>query len=129
MKENDPRFAERSEFRAAIGKRIEKLRVEQRLSQRELAVRAGLTQQEVSYFERGLRSPRVDNLLSLSRTLGVSTDYLLTGEETISVGYQELDSEIASLDSEQRKLLIAAARLFIEAMNRPHAMRETEEEK
>lgn len=50
------------------------------LTQEALAEIGDLTTQFVSYAEAGKRAMRPENLLKLSSALGVSADYLLTGE-------------------------------------------------
>jgi transcriptional regulator with XRE-family HTH domain len=56
-----------------------------RSSQEELAAELGVTHQHVSRIEGGHAVPSLDLLIRLSRRLGVSTDYLLTGRETAPV--------------------------------------------
>lgn len=51
--------------------------------QRDLADGVGVTPQHISRIELDQAAPSVETLLRLSRTLGVSTDYLLTGHETV----------------------------------------------
>lgn len=63
-----------------IGNRITELRKRLRWTQEELAEKADLTPQFVSYAESGKRAMRPENLLKLSKALNVSADYLLTGE-------------------------------------------------
>ncbi len=63
-----------------IGKRIEQRRKKMGLTQEALAEKAELTTQFVSYAESGKRAMRPENLLKLSAALGVSADYLLTGQ-------------------------------------------------
>lgn len=41
---------------------------------------SGLTTQFVSYAESGKRAMRPENLMRMAAALGVSTDYLLTGD-------------------------------------------------
>lgn len=65
-----------------VGRRIAEKRKSLGWTQEELAERGGLTPQFVSYAESGKRAMRPENLLKLSSTLGVSVDYLLTGEIT-----------------------------------------------
>lgn len=61
-----------------IGKALRKLRISRGLSQRELAVKAGMTAASVSYIETGaVKSPRLETRLKLSIALGVSRDELL----------------------------------------------------
>lgn len=63
-----------------IGKRITELRKRLGWTQEELAEKADLTPQFISYAESGKRAMRPENLLKLSSALKVSADYLLTGE-------------------------------------------------
>ena len=50
------------------------------LTQEALAERSELTTQFVSYAESGKRGMRPENLMKIAAALGVSTDYLLTGD-------------------------------------------------
>ena len=103
-------------FLKEVGQRITKTRTELGLSQYQLADLAHLTQQQVSYAERGDRGLRCDNLLSIAKALNVSTDYLLTGQVSdkelnnmlseIQYGIDELDAEQCAVISELVKLFI-----------------------
>lgn len=50
------------------------------LTQEALAEMSELTTQFVSYAESGKRGMRPENLMKVAAALGVSTDYLLTGD-------------------------------------------------
>lgn len=63
-----------------MGKRIVERRKSMNLSQEELSERAGVTPQMLSTAERGAKAIRPENLLRISAALGVSADYLLTGD-------------------------------------------------
>lgn len=63
-----------------IGKRITKRRKQMGLTQEALAEKGDTTTQFVSYAEAGKRAMRPENLLKMASALGVSADYLLTGE-------------------------------------------------
>ncbi len=63
-----------------IGKRISERRKDMKLSQEELAELAEVSPQLLSTAERGTKALRPENLLKISTALGVSVDYLLTGE-------------------------------------------------
>lgn len=73
-------MAEIDIFLQDIGNRITELRKRLGWTQEELAEKADLTPQFVSYAESGKRAMRPENLLKLSKALNVSADYLLTGE-------------------------------------------------
>ena len=70
------------EILVQIGKRIFERRKQLRITQDDLAERADVTPQTISSAERGQKSLRSENLLRVSKALGVSSDYLLTGSIT-----------------------------------------------
>lgn len=49
-----------------------------------LAERAGLSQQTISYIERGLRDPSVDSLLRIAEAMEVDASELLLEAEILS---------------------------------------------
>jgi len=57
--------------------RLRKARDSRGYTQTELATQAGLPSTTISHFEAGTRKPSFDNLRRLSRTLNVSSDYLM----------------------------------------------------
>ncbi|MGM9549054.1 MAG: helix-turn-helix domain-containing protein [Faecousia sp.] len=63
-----------------LGARIAALRREAGLSQAELAARLQVSPSALGMYEQERREPSVETLVRLSRVLGVTTDYLLTGE-------------------------------------------------
>lgn len=70
----------------SVGNRIASKREELCLTQTELALRAGLKPPTISQYESGSRSPSYEALIKLSNALGVTTDYLVKGDNTKEVG-------------------------------------------
>ena len=64
-----------------LGERIVHYRKRQGLSQEQLSQRLGVSRQSVSKWERDESLPEADKLPLLAKTLGVSLDALLSGEE------------------------------------------------
>lgn len=64
-----------------IADKILKLRKEQGLSQEAFAEKLGVSRQSVSKWESGTAVPDTEKILAMSELFGVSTDYLLKGEE------------------------------------------------
>jgi transcriptional regulator with XRE-family HTH domain len=64
----------------AIGERLRRLRVERGLTQRELAA-PGVSYAHISRIERGDRSPSIKALRRLALKLGVTPQYLETGDD------------------------------------------------
>lgn len=97
MNENDKRLLE-------IGKRITDRRKSLGWTQEELADRGDLTPQFVSYAESGKRAMRLENLLKLSSTLGVSADFLLSGD-IIDKDMLLMSDKLRRLTPEQRNII------------------------
>ena len=67
-------------FLQEVGQRITERRKKLGITQEALAEISDVTTQFVSYAESGKRAMRPENLLKIANALGVSTDYLLTGD-------------------------------------------------
>jgi transcriptional regulator with XRE-family HTH domain len=65
----------------SVSTRIIRRREELKLTQTELAKRAGLKPPAISQYESGARSPSYEALRKLSNALDVTTDYLISGQE------------------------------------------------
>lgn len=87
-----------------IGKRIQTRRKQLGITQEQLANLMDVSIQMVSNLERGNKSIRIENLVNLSRILQVSTDYILTGENTQRDNAALLDS-ISRLPDKGRRLI------------------------
>ena len=97
-----------------IGKGIAQRRKALGLSQEEMAKQIGVTRQAVSKWESGAAMPSVDNMIELSRALGVSVDELLqltegsreAGLSAESVG-RLLDEQAMRQEKRIRRLTVA----------------------
>lgn len=70
-------------YLADIGKRIQSRRKQKGYTQEQLADMMNVSVQMISNLERGNKAIRIDNLVNLSKILDISTDYILTGKETV----------------------------------------------
>lgn len=89
-----------------LSERLQKLRLEHGLSQKEVASRIGISSSVISGYETGERTPSAEVLLSLSYLYKCSTDYLL-GKEKIS---SHLSLDVDGLNNEQIRALQAFIR-------------------
>ncbi len=64
-----------------IGSKIIKKRRELRLTQSDLAKKAGIAQSTLSYIEKGKKRPQFDTMSAICRVLGLSVLELLTYDE------------------------------------------------
>lgn len=63
-----------------LGMRMAMLRWERGLTQTQLAQRLHISASAVGMYEQGRRAPSLQLLVQIARELGVTTDYLLTGQ-------------------------------------------------
>lgn len=81
-----------------MGEKLRSLRIENKLTQKQVADRIGLAISAVSSYEAGTRYPSYESLIKLSRMFHVSTDYLLGLTEKRNIDVTGLnDAEIELL--------------------------------
>ena len=82
-----------------MGEKLKSLRIEKKLTQKQVADRIGLAISAVSSYESGTRYPSYDVLVKLALIFHVSTDYLLgmTDKRNIDVtGLNDNEIELVS---------------------------------
>ena len=99
-----------------LGARIAALRKSAGWNQAELARRLQISPSAVGMYEQGRREPSGELLVSISRVLGVSVDYLLTGSPA--------EAEAAALDTMLRDRITSADRRLEKRPNRPFSRQE-----
>ena len=67
-----------------IGTRLNSALAKKGIKQKELAQQIGVTDNTISYFCSGSRTPNIETLISIARALNVSSDYLLGLSEVIT---------------------------------------------
>ena len=65
-----------------IGQKIKSIRQKRRLSQRQLALYAGVSPSYIAYIERGNRSPSLTTLKRIAHCLGVAPETFFQEEQT-----------------------------------------------
>lgn len=98
-----------------IGKRILERRKQLRLTQEELAERAGITSQTVSSAELGKKALRPENIIRICSALEISTDYLLLGK-VAEQDYSALISKTSHLTPLQYRHMEDIINSFIAAL-------------
>ena len=68
----------------ASGKRLKELRKQAGKTQEQEAEAVGLELGTISRIERGAKGMSIDSLLMFSEIYGVSTDYILKGDKTVT---------------------------------------------
>jgi transcriptional regulator with XRE-family HTH domain len=67
----------RMDMRRLVGRNLKRLRIAKALTQEELAVKSGFSQQFLSGIERGKRNPTIVTLYEIAQALGVSHEDLV----------------------------------------------------
>ena len=78
---------------STLGARLKQLRLDQKLTQQQLAKRLGVAKSVVSYYESGDRCPSYDVLLKIARLFHVTSDYLLGLDRTRVMNVSDLSEE------------------------------------
>jgi len=94
-----------------VGERVKKRRQALKLTQKELAEGAGLSPQHISAIEQDKRAPSLGALGRIGAYLGITTDYLITGKESVVTDTIPAIKADRRLTLEAKKILIALARM------------------
>ena len=76
-----------------FGDILKKLRIQERMTQQQLADRLGVTKSVVSYYELQERYPSPETLIKLASIFHVSTDYLLGISQNESIDLSGLNTD------------------------------------
>jgi transcriptional regulator with XRE-family HTH domain len=74
-----------------LGDKLREVRQKMNLTMDELARMTGLSKNFIYKIEKGHQDISSGNLLTIAKTLNVSTDYLLTGEEPKPPTYSQIE--------------------------------------
>jgi transcriptional regulator with XRE-family HTH domain len=87
----------------SVSERIKNLRIQNNLTQTDLADKVGLSYVQIGRYEKGKSNPSSDVLQKLASVLNTSTDYLMNGK-TEQVEAQLTDKELIKQFQEVEKL-------------------------
>ena len=94
---------------------IRKYRKSKHMSQDELAEKLNVTRQSISLWETGQTQPSLDNIIALAKLFDISTDTLLTENDSASVETDEGSSKL-NKSSKKKKTIIIASACFVIAI-------------
>lgn len=91
-----------------FSERVSLLLSQRKLTQKELATKAGVTESAMSYYVKGERTPRGEILSRIAKALDTSTDYLLGNKSEVTARndnepLQYLQRNLGKLNTEQLK--------------------------
>lgn len=76
-----------------IGQRLKILRVQNKLTQKQVADRVGLATSAISSYESGFRYPSYDTLVKLASMYHVTCDYLIGVPYSRTIDVSDLDED------------------------------------
>ena len=82
-----------------FGSKLKELRIQNGLTQKQLADQLGVTKSVVSFYERQERTPPPEVLRKMAAVFRVSTDFLLDIDSTKRLDVSDLDDEDIQLVS------------------------------
>lgn len=103
--------------------RIKEIRLQNGISQKQLALAIGVAQNTLSQYENGKRAPDFDTMARISDYFHVSVDYLLGRDEekpptVISEEQNSMDEAlmkyVRSMTPDQKQMLLAQMRVLSE---------------
>ena len=83
---------------------LKELRIEHGLTQKELALQLGITQDSISLWEKGKRTPDTQYIIKMAEIFNVSTDYLVGRTDDLG-NVTAMPSAVPALAVDERRLL------------------------
>ena len=102
-----------NELLVGMGQRIASARRAKNLTQEQLAELSGVSYQTISSAELNKKSLRAENIIKISQALGVSTDYLLTGNRN-EQDYTTLGGKLSAVVPEKYDRIMRIIDIILE---------------
>ena len=99
-----------------LGNRIRETRIEKGFSREYLAENSEISTKFLYEIENGKKGLSANTLFKISKTLGCSCDYLLTGIPPTHSKSNEVINTIKNLDSKQQKRITKILKLLYEVI-------------
>lgn len=105
-------------FNVKIGSRVKKLRIDKKMTQKELAEATMVSASSITRLEKGETMVSVFTIMEIARVFGVSVAELLSDTYTFDISEMEcLIKKIEICPPEKRKLLIKGIEMIMDAFS------------
>lgn len=105
-----------SDVAKQVGQRIRDLRNERRMSQEEVAFKAGISPAHLGQIERALKNPTIDTVAKIAGALDIPVATLFTMEAVSSVPENatvgKINAQLISMSEEEQKDILRIIRIF-----------------
>ncbi|MBR6523852.1 MAG: helix-turn-helix transcriptional regulator [Clostridia bacterium] len=100
---------------ASLGARIRKRRKQNRMTQEQLAEACDLSTAHIGHIERGTRAASIETLITISKALNISTDYLLLDIDLASdKRFTDLINSLNNISEEKYNTLYSVFKILAE---------------
>ena len=101
-----------------IGKLIRQYRINNNITQEELAFRIGSSAAYISYLENGKKKPSLHKLLQISEALNVTVNDFVYGTSYYSApkGYDELRTLFSQYPYEKQQILLSNISMLLQSL-------------
>ncbi len=99
----------------SLGSRIRKIRKQVGMTQEQLAEACDLSTAHIGHIERGTRAASIETLMTISKVLNISTDYMLLDVDlTNSKKFSDLINSLNNVDEEKYNRLYSVFKILVE---------------
>lgn len=128
MKKDGAVLNDKKPLNIAIGNRIRIYREYAGLTQERFAEMIGMMPKSISAIERGLVGVSVETLTTICKTLHISSDALIFGDEQVGAdAAHEVSERLAHLDPAQQQIAIDVLNKLLEAFAVGNSKEQTEQ--
>ena len=105
-----------SDITKQVGQRIRELRNERRMSQEEVAFKAGISPAHLGQIERALKNPTIDTIAKIAAALDIpvaalfTMDTISTMSQSVTVG--KINAQLIGMCEEEQKDVLRIIRIF-----------------
>lgn len=101
-----------------MGVRIANRRKECNMTQEQVAEQMNVSIQMISNLELGKKAIRPENLVKLCQVLGITADYILTGQK-LSIDVQSIVNKLSTLPDDDIEIIESLIDHFIKKKDKP----------
>lgn len=103
----------------SLGARIRKIRKQNHMTQEQLAEACDLSTAHIGHIERGTRAASIETLITISKILNISTDYLLLDIDLVNdKRFSDLINSMNNVSEEKYNRLYSIFKVLIENIDK-----------
>lgn len=103
----------------SLGARIRKIRKQNHMTQEDLAEACDLSIAHIGHIERGTRAASIETLITISKVLNISTDYLLLDIDlSKDKKFSNLINSLNNINEEKYNQLYSIFKVLVENIDR-----------